>query len=1323
MPDDSLHPPTDTSLSFDFGRVLLRDRFHLKKQQQRLKKLKSDLNKKSDGALQEKFEKDFQRFKKRCAESEKILSSRQSISLEITFPDSLPVSERREELAELINNNQVVIVAGETGSGKTTQLSKLCLALGRGRQGVIAHTQPRRIAASSVASRIAEELKVNLGQEVGYQIRFKDYSTDNTLLKLMTDGVLLAEIPHDRYLEKYDTIIIDEAHERSLNIDFLLGYIKRILPKRPDLKVVITSATIDVERFAEHFNDAPVITVSGRTYPVEIQYRPLLQQSEEGNLGEAILNTLMEIEEAENAGEHPRLGDVLVFLPGEHDIRQASLLLRRSEWVSSRGGRTEILPLYARLNSAEQKKIFNPSGNMGRRVILATNVAETSLTVPGIRYVIDSGLARVSRYSHRSKVQRLPIEKVSQASANQRAGRCGRVAAGVCYRLYDEQDFQQRDEFTQPEIQRTNLSAVILRMQDMSLGEIEHFPFVEPPDQRLINDGIKQLVDVNAIDASRHLTSIGKQLARLPIDPRLARMLVQGSKEGCLKEVLIIVAALSIQDPRENPAEKREAAREKHSRFKDTESDFIGLINLWDYLEELRQELSANQFKKRCTKEFLSAQRVREWRETHSQLRRICRELGFKENTKDADSSGIHRALLSGLLTRVGMQQEDKTFEGVRQRIFRIFPASFLSKKPPKWIMAAELIETSQLFAHNVAKIDPLWVKELAAHLLKYKYSEPHWSARRGEVMAYRQSSLYGLVVESKHLVSYSKIDPDICHDIFIRSALAEENLKSNAAFYQHNRGLRQSLLEIEEKSRRRDLLASDEKIYQFYKSIVPEHINNTASFEKWRKKAEKNKPRLLFAEQHHYQANDYGDETEEQFPNILEWRGVEYKLSYNFQPGHVDDGITVRLPVTLLNRVPRFRFEWVVPGLLEEKCAALLRCLPKQHRRQLVPIPDTVKSLMQNMSPGDMPLHIALSEGVQKLKRITIPQDSWQLETLDDYYKVNFKLVDEQGKLLEQSRDLSSLINQYGHHVQDVLDKQFSKRNDKTFYTRWDFDKVEKEVCIKQKGNTVQSFPALFDEGDKVSIRLTDYAHIQMETHRAGVVRLAMLELSQQVKYLRKELLKSNDVKLKLSTEYDHKALLEDLIRAAFNHCFFAKSLPFSKQEYEDCLNKYRSELVSTAMMLEKTLQQIVAEDYKVRLALEGLKIKNCQDSIADIQKQRKSLFYQGFLYGTRFESINDLPKYFKALAIRLERLPGQVSKDLSFTSELAELSSLLSDLEKEYPGSELLPAAIEYRWMMEEYRVSLFAQQLKTKKPISAKRLEKQWQKVLDERRKNII
>ncbi|CAA0094645.1 Uncharacterised protein [BD1-7 clade bacterium] len=1303
--------PTPEITPADIAKTLKKDRFHLTRQ---LKKLQSFSFNRDDSIKQ--FEKLNDRLVDQCRHSQNVLAARKDIVLEIEYPD-LPISQRRDEIAELIRKHQVVVVAGETGSGKTTQLSKLCLDLGRGREGLIGHTQPRRVAASAVATRVAEEVGVTLGQEVGYQVRFTDHSTDTTLLKLMTDGVLLAEIPHDRFLEKYDTLIIDEAHERSLNIDFLLGYIKRILPRRPDLKVIITSATIDLEKFSAHFNDAPIIEVSGRTWPVDMEYRSLGDIGDGVDLSEGIYQVVKEIEANEKASpEKSQIGDVLVFLPGEHHIREASLLLRRSDLPQ-----TQILPLYARLNSAEHRKIFNPDKTAGRRIILATNVAETSLTVPGIRYVIDSGLARMSRYSHRAKVQRLPIEKVSQASANQRAGRCGRIGPGICYRLYDETDFTTRDAFTQPEIQRTNLSAVILQMQIMRLGLVEDFPFLEPPDQRLINDGTKQLVELAALTPTRQLTDTGRQLAQLPVDPRLARIVVEAAKEDCLKEVLVIAAALSIQDPRDAPADKREAAREKHSRFKDTESDFVSLLALWDYVEEQRQALSRNQFRRMCQKEFLSWQRLGEWRETHAQIKRICHRLGFKENIEARDYNRVHRALLTGLLTNIGFQAEPKLFDGTRNRKFRLFPTSHLARKPPKWVMAGDLIETSQLYGHNVARIDPEWLLDIAAHLLKHTYFEPHWSTKQNQALAYQKTSLYGLVIEEKKRVSYSQIDPVVSRELFIRSGLVEEQLRTNAAFYRHNRKLRSDIAGIEEKSRRRDLLANDDDIYQFYDQRVPENVTNLASFDRWRKKAEKKEPKLLFADETLFCSSDAGDAVDGQFPDHIDHKDVSYALSYRFQPGHKDDGITVRVPVTTLNRVPRFLFEWLVPGLLMEKCEALLRGLPKQYRRALVPIPQTAARIVPELQASDASLCQSLAAMIKKLNGLDIPPDAWNPEAVDDYYRVQFHLIGEDNETLSRSRDLGYLLKTYGHMVQDALDNKVVKAAET--YTRWTFGDISKEKEFVQAGSRVKSFPAIKDNGDSVSLTLADYPHVQAQVHRKGLVRLAMLTLPQQVKYLRKEMLRGNELQLKLSAEYDKKQLVEDLITASFNHCFFGGELVFDQDGFESRIKHKRGHLSQIANELEEVVRAVVNDDYNARQALMKLDSKTYSAVIADVEYQRRHLVFPGFVYETPIESLKELPKYYAAMAYRLERLQNQLGKDLKYTAELAEIRQQMDELEEAYPGVLTMESSIKYRWMLEEYRVSLFAQQLKTRFPISKKRLEKQWLGVLTERRDTII
>ncbi|MCK5881286.1 MAG: ATP-dependent RNA helicase HrpA, partial [Sinobacterium sp.] len=1024
------------------------------------------------------------------------VAKRESSVPEISYPEQLPVSAKREDIKALIKTNQVVIVAGETGSGKTTQLPKMCLELGFGRQGLIGHTQPRRVAATAVARRISEELKCPLGEQVGYQVRFSDNTKEESLVKLMTDGVLLAEIAHDRFLERYDCIIIDEAHERSLNIDFLLGYVKRVIAKRPDFRVIITSATIDTERFSKHFDNAPIVSVEGRSFPVEMVYQPIEELSADCVIEHAVEQVLMVIDDDEQEGGVQERGDVLVFLPGEGEIRQISKHLRHSTIDG-----LEVLPLYARLSAKDQQKILtaNPS-NLIRRVVLATNVAETSLTVPGIRYVIDSGLARVSRYSHRSKVQQLPIEKISQAAANQRAGRCGRVSAGVCFRLYSNDDFNQRDAFTQPEIQRTNLSQVILQMQTLRIGDVGEFPFLDAPDKRLVNDGFKQLFELGAVDAKRNVTTLGKQVSRLPIDPQLARIVIQAEKESSLQEVMIIVAALAMQDPREYPADKREAAQQKHSIYKDTESDFIAILNMWHYCEEQRQNVSHNQFRRWCLKNFLSHQRLHEWRELHRQILSLVRSMKLKINSQKSDLHGIHRALLSGFITQVGFQEEPRLYAGTRNRQFRIFPNSYTGRKPPKWIMTGQLLETSQLFAHKVGKIEPQWVEEIASHLLKYNYLEPHFSSKQGQVLVWQTASLYGLLVAEKKRVSYSQIDPAAARELFIKEGLVAELLHSNAPFYQHNKALRKELERLEEKTRRRDLMVSDDVIYDFYNKLLPSDVANFHSLEKWRKQAEKTSPKLLFADKSLFIQTALSGAEGEAFPDSLEWQGVLYPLKYTFQPGQIDDGVTVFVPVESLNRVPKFLFEWLVPGLLLEKCEALLKCLPKALRKKIVPIPDTLQKIMPLLSRTDEPLVTALAKALKRTHNMNISHDDWQLDRLDDYYKITITLLDEHQKpekntkggkvivkakaanntpdvshVLEQSKDLALLIKKHGDKVQQRLNQQLdTEEKGNKEYTRWDFNDVQKEQMVKTAGTHLKSFPAIEDIGHAVKLSLT---------------------------------------------------------------------------------------------------------------------------------------------------------------------------------------------------------------------------------------------------------
>ena len=983
---------TDNNVRQAINRCMIRDRYRLRGQLRRLKRNDQD---------------GWDKLHKRIEQSTALAEQRQQGIPEVKYDQALPVVDRKADIKKAILENQVVVIAGETGSGKTTQLPKICLEAGRGVYGLIGHTQPRRLAARSVASRIAEELQVAVGEQVGYQVRFTDHSNEQSLVKLMTDGILLAESQHDRFLNRYDTLIIDEAHERSLNIDFLLGYIKLILPKRPDLKVIITSATIDVERFSKHFDNAPVIEVSGRTYPVETFYRPLEDLELEGReadlrLQQGILGAIEEIEDFERTGKGARLGDVLVFLSGEREIRETHKFLRDAKLAH-----TEILPLYARLSAAEQNRIFQ--GHSGRRIILSTNVAETSLTVPGIRYVIDPGTARISRYSVRSKVQRLPVEPVSQASANQRKGRCGRVSDGICIRLYSEEDFLARPEFTDAEILRTNLASVILQMLRMGLGDISRFPFVDSPDGKAINDGFKLLQELGAVNKERRITAVGRQVSQLPVDPRLGRMLVEANKNQALHEALIVVSALATQDPRERPQEKQQAADQKHREFYHDDSDFMTYVNLWEAYEEQRQELSQNQLRKYCKKQFLSFMRMREWRDLHRQLALACKDLKFTVNEEAASYADLHKSLLSGLLSHLGNKDDEADYMGARNRRFYLFPASTLYKRKPKWVMSAELVETSRLFARTNARVEPQWIEPLAGDLVKRNYFEPHWEKKRAQVVAFEQVTLYGLIVVGRRRVNYGPVDPVVAREIFIREALVEGHYESRGAFQKHNLDLIGEVDELEAKSRRRDILVDPETLYAFYDERLPDYISNGATFEKWRKGAEHKQPKLLYLTKEYLMRHDAEQVTENRYPDRFKWEGLELPLSYHFAPGETDDGVTLTLPVQALCLLPKHRMEWLVPGMLYDKCVAMVRALPKPVRKNFVPVPGFVKGAMEALTACDEPLTEMLGRQLTRMSGVRIADDAWNVDNLDPHFFMNYRVLDDDGNLLGQGRDLIS--------------------------------------------------------------------------------------------------------------------------------------------------------------------------------------------------------------------------------------------------------------------------------------------------------------------------
>ena len=1231
----------------------------------------------------------------------------------ITFDDSLPVSAKRDEIAEKIANNQVVIIAGETGSGKTTQIPKICIQLGLAQFGTIAHTQPRRIAARSVSQRIAQEMGVELGNEVGYQIRFTDQSSDKTLVKLMTDGILLAETQHDRFLNKYQVIIIDEAHERSLNIDFLMGYLKTLLPKRPDLKVIVTSATIDVNRFSKHFNDAPVIEVSGRTFPVEVRYRPLIdlddQSSDEksdepieGDMIQGIVDSVDELE-AEDA-KRGQIGDILVFLSGEREIRESSLALKKANFKG-----TEILPLYARLSSSEQNKIFNPTGG-GRRIILATNVAETSLTVPGIRYVIDTGVARISRYSYRSKVQRLPIEAISQASANQRKGRCGRVSEGVCVRLYSEDDFDARPEFSDPEIQRTNLAAVILQMLSLRLGDVERFPFVDAPDNRFVKDGYNLLKELGAVNAKNEINQIGRSLSRLPVDPRIGRMLLEGDKKQSLKELLIIAAALSVQDPRERPAEKKQQADQKHAEYRDEESDFITLLNIWNSFEEARQALSGNQLKQHCKKNFLNYMRMREWRDVHYQLRLQCKDLKLTENKSGASYEAVHKAILAGFLSHVGQKTEESDYNGARNRKFMLFPGSGIFKKRPKWVVSAELVETSRLYARTNARIAPEWLEPLAKHLVKRKYLEPHWSTKRGQVMAYEQVTLFGLVIVPRRATDYGKIDVQVSHDLFVREALVQATIKTKGDFLKYNLNLIDEISELEDKSRRRDIVVDEERLFQFYFERVPNEITDTASFETWRKGQE---PDLLKTTKSYLMQHGAEHVTAAQFPDHFSHGSVIYPLTYRFEPNHKEDGVTVRVPAAMLKQLPVNRLQWLVPGMLREKVIALLKSLNKAVRKQLVPVPDFAEGFLSKPFNMEQSLQGELVKYIYETRRIKVNEDDWNNDQIDSHYLMNLQVVDADNQVIAQGRDWRPLLEEIGDlaHVQVQTQGNDFERDD---IKQWDFSELPKTYDLAQAGIQVTLYPALVDQTTKVALKLMQREDEAIWQSQQGVYRLLQLDLSEQVSWIHKETQKRLVQEMIYFGNIGNKAdLLTGVTQQVFQACFNLEELPRTQDQYEQLKEAHRGNIGQTFDDVIPVIKLIMQQYHQLMKKLKKSNQLAFAFASSDIKHQIDQLMPKGFIGFIPITWLKQYPRYFKAMTARLDKLQGNLQKDKLLQLKVMGWQEQYENLLSQLPADlNCFPDVLPLNWMMQEYRVSLFAQELGTSIPVSDKRWKAQLQ-----------
>jgi len=1266
----------------------------------------------------------------------RVESRKSAVKNPIVFPESLPVSQRKAEIEKLLSEHQVIVVAGETGSGKTTQLPKMCLELGLGNLGTIGHTQPRRIAARSVAARIAEELQTELGDLVGYKVRFNDQISDNTQIKLMTDGILLAEIQTDRFLNQYSCLIIDEAHERSLNNDFILGYLKQLLPRRPDLKVIITSATIDVERFSKHFNNAPIIEVSGRTYPVEVRYRPVAEEDDQDQL-QGILNAVDELQ-AEGRG------DILIFMNGEREIRDTAEALQKQNLKH-----TEILPLFARLSAQEQNKIFHPSGL--NRIVLATNVAETSLTVPGIKYVIDPGTARISRYSYRTKVQRLPIEPISQASANQRKGRCGRMSEGICIRLYSEEDFNNRPEFTDPEILRTNLASVILQMTALGLDDIEAFPFVDAPDKRHIQDGVKLLEELGAIqpkkiksykhDGARfptrakdvsankngtryetcaieseekkqgwELTPIGRQLAQLPVDPRLAKMLLSAVDFGSVYEVMIIVSALSIQDPRERPTEKQQASDEKHRRFADKKSDFLAFLNLWHYVQEQQKELTKNQFRRQCQKDFLNYLRIREWQDIYQQIRLAVREMGLPINSEKAEYQQIHTALLSGLLSHIGLKEAEKQqYLGARNAHFAIFPNSVLFKKQPKWVMAAELVETSKLWGRMVAEIEPEWIEPLAEHLTKKSYSEPRWSKSRGAVIADEKVSLYGVPIVAARPVNYGAIDPRVSREIFIQSALVEGDWNTKHKFFKQNQQLIREVEELEHKSRRRDILVDERTLFEFYDQRIGTDVVSQKHFDTWWKKTEKQDPELLNFERSFLINDDAEQVSKLDFPNFWHQGNLKLKLTYQFEPGTDADGVTVHIPLPLLNQVEMTGFDWQIPGLREELVIALIKSLPKSYRRNFVPAPNYAQAFLGRAVPLEKPLLETLIYELRRMTGVTVEAEHWHWEQIPSHLKMTFRVVDENGKKIAESMNLDELKFSLKDRVQESISAVADDGIEQSGLHIWSFAELPQCYEQKQRGFSVKAFPAIVDEKDAVGIKLFETEFEQAVAMQQGLRRLLLLNVPSPIKYLHEKL--PNKAKLGLYfTPFGRVLdLIDDCIACAVDKLIADfGGFVWNEEGFDKLRDFVRENLNEVTVDIAQKVEQILTLTHQLNQRLKGKMDFTMAFALSDMKSQIAGLIYQGFVQKSGYARLPDLLRYLQAIDKRMDKLAQDVNRDRAAMLRVEQVQQAYQQLLAKLPKSKPISDEVaEIRYMIEELRVSLFAQQLGTKYQVSDKRV----------------
>ncbi|MFD5554750.1 ATP-dependent RNA helicase HrpA [Streptomyces sp. NPDC127068] len=1255
----------------------------------------------------------------------------------VTYPPELPVSQKKDEILAAVRDHQVVIVAGETGSGKTTQIPKICLELGRGVKGMIGHTQPRRIAARTVAERVAEELRTPLGEAVGWKVRFTDQVGQDTFVKLMTDGILLAEVQTDRDLRAYDTIIIDEAHERSLNIDFLLGYLAQLLPRRPDLKVIITSATIDPQRFSRHFGDAPIVEVSGRTYPVEVRYRPLLEDdAEEADGGDrdqitAICDAVTELQ-----GEGP--GDVLVFLSGEREIRDTADALNkmfaRSPAVLRQN--TEVLPLYARLSHAEQHRVFQP--HAGRRVVLATNVAETSLTVPGIKYVIDPGTARISRYSHRTKVQRLPIEPVSQASANQRKGRCGRTSDGICIRLYSEDDFDARPEFTDAEILRTNLASVILQMTSAGLGEIEKFPFIDPPDHRNIRDGVQLLTELGALDPAekdqrKRLTPLGRKLAQLPVDPRLARMVIEADRNGCVREVMVIAAALSIQDPRERPVDKQTQADQQHARFKDETSDFLALLNLWRYVREQQKERGSSSFRRMCKQEYLNFLRIREWQDIYAQLRSVTKTMGVVVNDTDASDQAVHTSLLAGLLSHIGLKDTEKNeYLGARGAKFAIFPGSALFKKQPKVVMSAELVETSRLWARVNAKIEPDWIEPLAEHLLKRTYSEPHWEKDQAAVMAYERVTLYGVPVVAHRKVNYGRIDPETSRDLFIRNALVEGDWRTHHKFFADNRRLLTEVEELEHRARRRDILVDDETLFDFYDQRVPPHVVSGAHFDSWWKRKRQEEPDLLDFEREMLIRESAQAITKADYPDSWTQGRLKFRVTYQFEPGADADGVTVHIPVQVLNQVTDEGFDWQIPGLREQVVTELIRTLPKPVRRHYVPAPDFAGRFLARATPLQEPLEVTLARELHAMVRVPVSPDDFDWSKVPDHLRITFRIVDERRRKVApdaEDKDLEALRQRLRPKARQALSKAAAASAERSGQgaiersglTDWTIGSLPRVFEAKRAGQPVKAYPALVDDSadapagggaDTVSVRLFDSEAEQAEAMRRGIRRLIVRNIPvNPAKFALDKLGNAQKLALSANPHGSMQALFEDCATAAADRLIADFGGPaWDEESYRKLYERVRADIVDLTVRTVDQVRQVLAAWQAAERRLRATTSPALLANTTDVREQLAALVKPGFVTETGIGRLPDLMRYLVAVDRRLQQMPANVQRDTTRMEKVHDMRDEYGWLLEQLPRGRPVPQPVrDIRWMIEELRVSYFAHSLGTAYPVSDKRIVK--------------